>query len=68
MTSPEAIKNVKGKHIRTLERRYHHLLGMKAIDCANDWDLAEIAALRVAIAELHDLVEARLCDQQREAM
>lgn len=59
MTSPEAIKNVKGKHIRTLERRLHHLEGMRAIGATNSWDHAEIWALRIAVAELSELLLQR---------
>lgn len=62
--SPEAIRHIKGKHVRVLEHRLHHLEGMRAIGQTNDWRDAEIAALRVAIAELNELLEERMENRQ----
>lgn len=57
--SPEAVGRIKDKHVRVLERRLHHLQGMRAIGRTNSYDDAEIASLRVAVAELNELLEHR---------
>lgn len=56
MPSPEAIGRVKWKHVRVLERRLRHLEGMYAIGRTNDFDHAEIAALRTSVAALNELL------------
>ncbi len=58
--SPEAIGPVKPKHLRTLERRMNYLIAETAQynpddpDPGYSWDMAEIAALRVVLAELKE--------------
>jgi hypothetical protein len=56
----DAIKPIKRKHIETLERRLRWLQAAEATDKANPWELSEIAALRCAIAELNELLDARI--------
>jgi hypothetical protein len=57
--SPDVVR-LKAKHVRTLQRRLHHLEGMRAIGESNDWDHAEISALMAAIPELNDLLAAEV--------
>lgn len=60
MENSEAIARIQAKHIRVLERRHRHLLALRAVDQANPYDKAECSALAVAIAELHDVYQARV--------
>lgn len=63
MGSPEGIGRVKRKHIETLSRRCNFLTAEDAVGRANTWERAELGALRVAIAELRDILDARVKEE-----
>ncbi len=57
MSSPEGVGRVKAKHVQTLARRRDFLIAADAQGRANDWERAELGALRVAVAELQDILD-----------
>ena len=57
--SPDAVKELKTKHVARLVRRMLFLEGLDAVGETNQWDKSEIAALRAAVAELNELLNAR---------
>jgi hypothetical protein len=50
---------IKGKHLIVLNRRLGFLEGLDAHGETNAYDRAEMAALRVAVAELTELFNCR---------
>lgn len=64
MRNPEAIPQLRTKHIRSLEKRELYLTARKSTDRANSYERAELAALRAVLAAVKEMMVIREDDDE----